>query len=284
MLHRTPSSMLEHSDEEIESASSESESDDDDYKFNFDGSGNDEAEEFLFDKNKKVITEDAEEQKLLKEHKPKNKRVTFAVKDEYAPRKSESGHAAKPSLKKKYSSITSPSKFDFSIFSFGKSGTRRRKSKKYRSSFRLRLPYTHKDDMWVAIICIISLILLAVAFYFVFYFPRYAALQVNRAYGTLGYKEAQYQAGVRYFESHEHTQQNKTRAMEWFKLAHENGHKLASFRLAHAHVTEDELKPHTGLAGQYDKILEMFKDAAKNGIPEGRHMYIKCVNGHHDCN
>lgn len=177
---------------------------------------------------------------------------------------------------KKFARLTGSSDWDFSHVHFGEKSKKRRK-------FRLRIPYTHKDDAIIALVCIIALTILAVCMYFVFYYPRYANMQVARAYGSLGYKEAQYQAGLRYLHKHKDTIQNKTRAVEWFKLAHDQGHKKASFMLAHSHVSHEEVRKHTGLAGDREKILKMFKEAARHGIPEARHMYIKCKNGDHFC-
>ena len=83
---------------------------------------------------------------------------------------------------------------------------------------------------------------------------------------------------------HEHAPHNKTLAVQWFKLAHEQGHHRASFMLAHTHVTHDgEHKDHTGLRGEREKIMNIFKEAGANGVNEARHMYVKCLNGDHDC-
>ena len=117
------------------------------------------------------------------------------------------------------------------------------------------------------------------------YYPNYVQLHTARAYGYLGYEEAQYQAGIRYLRGHGGEELNRTKAVQWLKMGHERGHVKSGFWLAHTHVTYNkEVGEHTGLKGKgKEHLMDIFAKASEAGMHQGRHMYHKCDLGQHDC-
>ena len=69
-----------------------------------------------------------------------------------------------------------------------------------KKKFRLRVPFTHSEDQLITMGLSFILIVLVTILYMTWYYPQYVQLHTARAYGYLGYEEAQYQAGIRYLQ------------------------------------------------------------------------------------
>ncbi|XP_053655533.1 uncharacterized protein [Cherax quadricarinatus] len=169
-------------------------------------------------------------------------------------------------------------------------GVRQRRNKKEQpryipTDWDDSLPYGGKvylarkklPDSWLCVFLQVLVVAGALGLlYYGLYYTEHMHYHIVKAYAHLGYKDAQATVGHKLLNG-KGVEVNHTAAMEWFKMAADQGHPEASYNIAVGHLQGHP----TGLEpGDAHKLIQ---HAASHGVPEAVEVLEKiCSRGHCD--
>ncbi len=109
--------------------------------------------------------------------------------------------------------------------------------------------------------------------YYSYYYFEHMHVNVMKAYAHLGYDTAQHELGNRYLHG-VGVEKHHEKAMEYFKLAADQGHPHAAYNLAVGHLK--------GLKTPINKTeaRRLIEHAANNGVHEAVHTLNNICNVH----